>query len=573
MFNKSNSFFLLFLLLPVFILAQNKYPTDYFIPPLDIDLKLAGTFGELRSNHFHSGIDIKTGEVEGLEIHSIADGYVSRIKISGGGYGNALYITHPNGFVSVYGHLQKFNNTLKSYTKKEQYQRESFSVDLFPEKGELKVRKGEIIAWSGNSGSSSGPHLHFEIREEASQKPVNPLLFGIQVKDITIPIINMVKVYPFDNRTTINKKNRPIEIYAKRSGNSYKLDKTDTIEISGRAFFGINTFDPFNGGQNVNGVYSIQLFVDGNEVYSHNLEKFSFSESRYINSLIDYKEYKLKKRRVQKSYIQPNNRLNIYKHVENRGIINFTENGVHQIVYVVQDIKGNEAKLSFFVKSQSGELNKIKKVNQNGELFNYTGKNTFKTKEIKLEIPGKALYDTIYFKYKILPKIKGAITPLYQIHYDYVPMQTRGSLAIKADSLPLDIHSKALIAKIDKKGKPSSSGGKWENGFMKTNIREFGNYCVMTDTIPPTISPLNIKNGKKLIKQNTIKIRIKDSFSGIKSYKGTLNEKWVLMEYDAKRSLLTYRFDEKLLNGNNIFKITVTDAVNNTSSYTAELIK
>ncbi len=214
---KTNTFlFLLFLLSPIFILAQNKYPTDYFISPLDIDIKLAGTFGELRGNHFHSGIDIKTGEVEGLEIHSIADGYVSRIKVSSGGYGNALYITHPNGFVSVYGHLQKFNKTLKSYTKKEQYQRESFGVDLFPEKGELKVSKGEIIAWSGNSGSSSGPHLHFEIREEASQKPVNPLLFGIQVKDITIPIINMVKIYPFDRNTIINGRNRPIEIYMQK---------------------------------------------------------------------------------------------------------------------------------------------------------------------------------------------------------------------------------------------------------------------------------------------------------------------------------------------------------------------
>ncbi len=574
MFRKNMPFILLFLLIPGIILAQHKYPTDYFIPPLDIDLKLAGTFGELRSNHFHSGIDIKTGEVEGLEIHAIADGFVSRIKISSGGYGNALYITHPNGFVSVYGHLQKFNKTLKSYTKKEQYKRESFGVDLFPGKDEIRVSKGEIIAWSGNSGSSSGPHLHFEIREENSQKPVNPLLFGIDVKDITMPIINMVKVYPFDKNTMINGKNKPIEIYATRSGNSYVLDKKDTIDISGNAYFGINTFDPFNGGQNVNGVYSIQLFVDSNEVYSHNLEKFSFSESRYINSLIDYKEYKQKKRRVQKSYIQPNNRLSIYKNVENRGIIHFEEDGTHLITYLVQDIKGNEAKLSFFVKSKTNRKNRLsEKEKPDGILFTYTGKNIFETEEVKLEIPGKALYDTIYFKYKVLPKVNGAITPLYQIHYDYVPMQTSGNLSLKVGSLASNLQNKVLIAKIDKKGKPSSKGGEYENGFIKTNIREFGNYCVMADTIPPTISPLNIKNGKKLIKQSTIRIRIKDSFSGIESYRGTLNGKWILMEYDAKRSLLTYHFDEKLLNGNNIFKITVSDAVNNTSSYTAKLIK
>jgi hypothetical protein len=575
MSKKNIPFILLTLFVPIFLLAQNKYPTDYFIPPLDIDLKLAGTFGELRSNHFHSGIDIKTGEVEGLEIHTVADGYVSRIKISSGGYGNALYITHPNGYVSVYGHLQRFNKTLETYTRKAQYRRESFSVDLFPSKDKLKVKKGEIIAWSGNSGSSSGPHLHFEIREEGSQKPVNPLLFGIQVTDITMPKINLIKIYPFDRTTSINGKNRPIEIYAQRSGNRYVLNKKDTIEISGKVFFGIHTFDPFNGGQNVNGVFSIQLQVDDKEVYSHCLEKFSFAETRYINSLIDYKEYKQLKRRVQKSYIQPNNRLNIYENVINRGIVSFADDETHKITYIVKDAKGNEAKLSFFVKSKLPENNvdnsKLKK--SNGELFNYTGTNSFKTDEVQLEIPGKALYDTIFFQYKVLPKTHEALTPLYQIHYDYEPLHASGSLAIKVDSLEPGLQDKALIAKISEKGKPSCAGGKWENGFIKTNIREFGNYCVMLDTIPPIISPLNIKNGKNISKQTTIRIRIKDSFSGIKSYRGTLNEKWVLMEYDAKRSLLTYHFDEKLLTGKNTFKIMVTDAMGNASSYTANLIK
>ncbi|NOX45942.1 MAG: M23 family metallopeptidase [Chlorobi bacterium] len=575
MFRKSFPFFLISLLISTFVFSQNKYPTGYFIPPLDIDLKLAGTFGELRSNHFHSGIDIRTGEVEGLEVHAIADGYVSRIKISSGGYGNALYITHPNGFVSVYGHLQKFNKALQSYTRKAQYQRESFSVDLFPDKNELKVGKGEIIARSGNSGSSSGPHLHFEIREEASQKPVNPLLFGIHVKDINRPIINLIKIYPNDPNTFINGKNKAMGIFVKRSGNSYILNKKDTIRISGKAFFGLNTFDPFNGGHNKNGVFSVQLLVDKNEIYSHDLEKFSFAETRYINSLIDYKEYKQKKRRVQKSYIQPNNRLSIYKNVKNRGIVSFTDDTTHQITYIVKDVKGNEAKLSFYVKSEPPKSNPLKNdpKDSKGELFNYTGMNTFKSDKIKLEIPGKALYDTIYFQYKVLPKAQNALTPLYQIHFDYVPLQVPGSLAIETDSLKAGLQGKALIVKIEENGKPSPAGGAWDKGYIKTNIRQFGNYCVMLDTVAPTISPLNIKNGKNLANQNTIRVRIKDSFSGIKSYRGTLNGKWILMEYDSKRSLLTYRFDDKLLAGKNTFKITVSDERGNTATYTTNLIK
>ncbi|MCD4698124.1 MAG: M23 family metallopeptidase, partial [Bacteroidales bacterium] len=272
-----------FILVTQILFSQNNYPPDVFISPLDIPIKLSGTFGELRSNHFHSGIDIKTGEKTGLNIYTIADGFISRIKIQSGGYGKALYVTHPNGYVSVYGHLNKYNDNINEFVIKEQYRRQSFEIDLYLKEGQISVSQGEIIAYSGNSGRSGGPHLHFEIRDEKSQKPINPLLFGYEVTDRVKPLINLLKVYPMSNIDQINGKNTSAIYYPIANKGNYKLKYSDTIKITGSAYFGLNCFDPFNRGLNKNGVYSIKMFVDSSLVYAHKLETFSFDETRYIN--------------------------------------------------------------------------------------------------------------------------------------------------------------------------------------------------------------------------------------------------------------------------------------------------
>ncbi len=473
------------LLVTLNLTSQDKYPQNFFISPIGIDIKLSGTFGELRSDHFHSGMDIRTNEEEGYRIYAIADGYVSRIKVSSGGYGNALYITHPNGFVSVYGHLQKYNEAIGEYVKNEQYRRESFELDLYPKKGLLNVMQGEVVGLSGNSGRSGGPHLHFEIRDEATQKPINPLLFGYKVKDITPPVINLLKVYPSDEHTLIENKNKDFEFYTQNNGKAYSLVKKDTIRISGMAYFGINTYDPFNSGNNKNGVYSIQLFVDSDLVYEHDVETFSFDETRYINSLIDYKEYKLKKRRVQKSYVQPNNHLSIYGQVENNGVIEFSENSAHKIKYIVSDIAGNIATLSFIVKGKKQHLKLEKNPEKKGELFSYNSSNTFTTDGLYLDVPGRALYDSFYFEYNVSSPVKGSFSPVHHLHHDYVPLHKRCDLRIKADSLPSMLNGKALIARIDEKNELNSEGGEWIDGFIQTRIRDFGKYCIVVDTIPP----------------------------------------------------------------------------------------
>lgn len=548
-----------------------QYPQNDFIPPLDIPLKLSGTFGELRSNHFHSGMDLKTGELEGLKVYSIADGYISRIKVQSGGYGKALYITHSNGFVSVYAHLSIYNSKLDSYVKETQYNKQSYEVDIYPAADLFPVGQGEIVAYSGNSGRSGGPHLHFEIRDEGTQKPINPLQFNFQVTDNTPPLINLLKVYPLGKSSTVENSHSPRDYYIKRGKRNYVLNGNDTIGVNGTIYCGLNTYDPFNGGMNKNGVYSIRLFVDDELIYSHKLETFSFDETRYINSLIDYKEYKTKSRRVQKSFIEPNNKLSIYTHKNKKGFT-VKKGSTHRVTYKVSDIEGNVSELIFWIKDTppAHEMSNPAAENTN-PLFSYAHKNSFKNEEVELQVPGYALYDTLTFVYAKLESPPEAISAVHQLHFDYVALQKWCILSIKPNPGNLALIQKALIVKIQENGKVAARGGRFNDGFIETRVREFGNYCILIDTVPPTIKPVNIRNNKSLLAQNTIRVKITDKLSGIGSYNGYLNNSWILMEYDEKNDLLTYHFDQKLKDGENIFELKVSDERKNKSEYKAIL--
>ena len=268
------------------LIGQEKYPQDTFSAPLDIPLILSGTFGELRSNHFHSGIDIKTQKRQGLPIYAIQDGTVTRIKISLWGYGKAIYIAHPNGFTSVYAHVKKFSPEIEAYIKKVQYQKKSYEVEVYPDYGELEVKKEDIIAYSGNTGGSSGPHLHFEIRSSITEKPTNPLLYGYEVRDATNPTLVGLFGYPLSKDAQINKSAKKIQLnFTKQKNGSFIADK---VEAYGTIGFGFNGFDRQDLGANKNGVYAVKQIVNGKIYLEYDFETFSFGETRYINTLIDY---------------------------------------------------------------------------------------------------------------------------------------------------------------------------------------------------------------------------------------------------------------------------------------------
>lgn len=557
--------------------AQKNYPTDYFRPPLDIRLLLSGTFGELRANHFHSGIDIKTNGVEGAVVYAIADGYVSRIKVSAFGFGKTLYVTHPNGYVSVYAHLNRYNKAIGEYVRKEHYRQESFEIELFPSAGELPVRKGDIIAYSGNSGSSGGPHLHFEIRDGASQKPVNPLLFGIQVKDLIRPRITRLKVYAEDENARINGLNKSISLPVEGWGEEHRINVSQTLRLSGNISFALQVNDQQNDTDNKNGAYSVALYIDEEPVYGHRMETFSFDETRYVNSLIDYSEFVKNDVRLQRTKIDPGNRLSIYVEPANQGVFLFDDTLRHVITYEVKDVTGNTAILSFQVKSEKPVTTISKQpstLNPQSSTFNYNTANHFENGSVILDAPAGDFYDSFPFRYDSARRIPNTFSPVHRIHDKYTPVHDYINLSLKPVNLPEGLRPKAVVVKIKDDGNGyTAAGGNWENnGYVTTRIREFGDYSIAVDTIPPNIKAVQPELFAKLAGQKYVKLVISDELSGIASYRGTLNGKWVLMDYDAKNKLLVYTIDASLLPGKNTFMLEVRDGKNNRSIFAATFI-
>jgi hypothetical protein len=566
-------------------ISQKSYPQDYFRPPVNFRLLLAGTFGELRDNHFHSGIDIKTNGVEGAAVYAVADGYVSRIKVSGYGFGKVIYMTHANGYVSVYGHLSRFNDTIGNYVRKEQYRSENFEAELFPAAGAFPVKKGQIIAYSGNSGSSGGPHLHFEMRDAGSEKPINPLLFGYDVKDTFKPTISSIKIYWEDNHSGVNGSVMPVRFLVENAENGCRLSGNPAIRVSGNISFAIQAYDRQNDTDNKNGPYSIALFIDSAKVFQLRMETFSFDETRYVNSLIDYSEYMRDNARLERTKIDPGNRLDIYDEDLNKGVFRFDDDLYHRVRYEVKDVAGNTAVLSFRVKSEKLSLMDITEINSHppegigqpetvAKHFNYDTPNYFANGSVVLEAPKGAFYDSFDFRLDSAKQVARTFSPVYRIHNKYTPVQDNITLSLKPVDLPEGLRPKALIVKIDDDGKGfTSAGGSWESGYIMTKIREFGDYSIAVDTIPPKIEPLQPELYTKLAGQKIVRFIITDELSGIASYKGMINGKWILIEYDPKNNMLVYNIDDRLPAGRSTFLLEVRDGKNNRGIFAATFIK
>jgi murein DD-endopeptidase MepM/ murein hydrolase activator NlpD len=333
-----------FLLISLFTFSQNPYPQDYFVQPLEIPMQLSGNFGELRPNHFHAGFDFKTNQKEGLNVHASAEGYVSRIKIASNGYGKAIYITHPNGYTTVYGHLQKAVGAIQEKIEELQYAAKSYEIEAYLKPDELPISKNQIIAISGNTGGSEGPHLHFEFRDSKTEKIINPLFFGLKFKDTKKPIVSGVYVYPIDENSVVNESKIPVMLsLSLQKDGTYISDK---VMASGRIGFGINASDWDDVSYNANGVYKTQIISNGTPVFGYELDQMVFDEGRYVNAFIDYGRYKKSHQRVQKLFMKnPFNWSNIYQNVAN-GIYNVTPNFTSNQRIEVSDFNQNKTIIS-----------------------------------------------------------------------------------------------------------------------------------------------------------------------------------------------------------------------------------
>ena len=564
---------ILYLLFTIQLFSQEKKTEKYdLVPPVDFEILLSGTFGELRSDHFHSGIDIKTQGVTGKPVKAIADGYVSRIKISPSGFGHTLYLSHPNGLMSVYAHLQEFREDIESFTIKTQYKRESFSVNIFPDKGQLIVKQGEVIALSGNSGYSMGPHLHFEIRNDNTQIPQNPLLYGFEVKDDVKPIIDAIKIYTVGKNSLVNGLKIPYEINLKKKKKDIHIK--DTVYVYGQFAFGVSAIDKQSKTQNMNGFYSLSIYVDSVLQYHHSMDNFSFSTSRYINSLIDYSEYVETQRRFVRTEVDPNNRLKLYKTLNNDGVFNFHDDEVHSIIIDVADIAGNTNSVSLTI--QNIPINAVSvdtSIVENGIEVSWRDDNKIEFEGIKLYIPPYGLYRNEILEIKSSEPLYGCYSPVYQIHNPLTPVHKFMELKIALDSVPAGLEDKLLIAYMNEEGLPYGVGGNYDGTYVTTRIRKFGRYSVMVDTVAPELIPLNVSDTTFINRHKELKFKIRDEFSGLKSYRAEMNGKWILMEYDLKNDLLLYKIDSLTQDGGNNFHLKVYDNSGNLSDYKAFLIK
>ena len=551
---------LLFLVPFIFLNAQNNYPQDYFGNPLEIPLILAGTFGELRSNHFHSGMDIKTQHREGLNVAAAANGFVSRIKVSTYGYGKALYITHPNGYTTVYAHLQKFAPEIEQYVKKRQYELESFEVEFFPNAQELLVEKGALVAYSGNSGGSYAPHLHFEIRDK-EERPMNPMLFGIDIKDNTKPSIQSVYAYPLDENASINNSNdkQKLRLIPLKNGDF----NTETIEAFGNIGFGIETIDRQDHAPNSNGVYNIQTFFNGNQSSELDFAQFSFDETRHINQLIDYEHLNNSKDRIQKLF-KKNNPLSLYKNMLNDGFISIQDSTSSIYKIRVSDYMGNDSWVSINIKGLKDLNYKPKELKTTPYYIDASQTTNLKKGNVTVDFYSDTFYEDFYIEFDVK-------NDTLTLHKDVIPVKKNFNITFDVSSYSEEDKKNLFIARlIGYRKYPSYSSTTKKGHFLSTSSKTLGTYTIATDSINPTISPVNFKDGQWLSNFRYLKINIDDALSGISNYRATVNGKWILMEYDYKTNLLVYDFNDGCVtNTKNNLKVIVTDNVGNNSTFEA----
>ena len=552
-FKKSFLSFWLFSIL--FALNSQEYNLN---SPIDLPLNLSGTFGEFRSSHFHYGLDVTTNKKPGYNVYSIDSGSVVRINVSTSGYGKALYINHPNGLTSVYAHLKEFSPKIQEYIKTQQYLNKSYSVQKFFNNGEMKVNKGDLIGYTGNTGGSSGPHLHFEIRDTKSQNPINPLSFNYKYDDSNRPIIKSLYLF---NEDDIFKKRNPKKYEIKKINDSLYI--ADKIVYSNKIGIGIEVYDrQSNNNYNRNGVYEVKMFIDSVLNFSYKMDKINIDESVFRKIFYDYLLLKTKKKRIQKVYYPLNSKLNFLNHNVNTGIFKSSDKYEKDVLIEVSDWNNNKSYLNFKIEGITSNI-----IEKSIDGIEVVPSQKYLIKKNNIEIGFKK---NSFFN-KVALNIEYQNDTL-RIDEDIYPLRKSYNIKIYKQVEDSIIKRQSYIGLINKNGTVSYLKTNKKDNFFSTNSSILGSYTLSRDSINPEVKPLNFSLNKDISDQKTIRLRIYDKTSGIKSYNVFINNKWALFEHEPKSNLIFHNIDDGIIkNGENKITIKVIDGVGNKTEFNSKV--
>ena len=548
------------------LFPAKNYPKGYFIYPVDARIGLAANFGELRPNHYHMGLDCRTDQVVNRNVKAAADGYISRISVAPFGFGRAIYISHPNGLTTLYGHMNLFYPALEKYLEEQQYQKESWAVSLTLTPGQFPVKKGQSIGLSGSTGGSMGPHVHFEIRDTKTDKVLNPLLFGLPIPDNVPP--TLVRLYMYD-RCISTYSQSPKQLPIKGAGGNYSTI-TDVITVNtDKISFGISANDKQSGSANPNGIYSAVIYMDGKPLSGFQLDSISYDETRYLNAHIDYKT-----KAGGGTYIQHLSRLpgypaSVYKDFNGDGTIHLEDDLVHQIKIEVKDANGNTSNINFKIKKglirEKGNAD-LKDIYKKQE-FLPGFVNVFEDEDLQVFLTPEALYDSVLFTHskKELPGAN-SYSGVHAVLSGLVPVHDNFTIKIKPDKIiPLNLENKILM-KRTWGGKTDISKATKEGDWYTSKFKTFGNFELIADSVPPVIGG-GFVNNANLATARSIVFTPTDNSDEIVKFRAELDGKWLRFTNDKGRNYI-YSFDERCGKGKHILKITVEDLAGNVSEKT-----